>query len=127
MSEKWKPIPGYVGYEASDHGRVRSSRRGDHYLTPRRILRPGVSKTKGAPTALVVSLMAPDGRPRTRRVHQLVMEAFVGPRPDGLVTCHWDGDFRNNRLDNLRYDTLSSNTLDSVRHGTHPRAASKGA
>jgi hypothetical protein len=43
-----------------------------------------------------------DGQKVPRYVHHLVLEAFVGPRPEGLVCCHWDGDPGNNRLENLR-------------------------
>lgn len=55
-----------------------------------------------------------------RKVHRLVLEAFVGPRPDAYQGCHYDGDPTNNRLDNLRWDTASANNKDRVRHGRHP-------
>lgn len=63
------------------------------------------------------------GRTHDRKVHQLVLEAFVGPRPEGFVGCHWDDDPSNNRLENLRWDTESANRFDSVRNGTHPEAS----
>ena len=63
------------------------------------------------------------GRKRTLNVHRTVLLAFVGPCPDGMECCHIDGDPHNNDIDNLRWDTASSNTLDSVRHGTHPAAS----
>lgn len=56
------------------------------------------------------------GRGRFRRVHQLVLEAHVGPAPDGLVACHQNGVKTDNRLENLRWDTRSANALDAVRH-----------
>lgn len=52
-----------------------------------------------------------------------MLTAFVGPRPDGMVTCHNDGNPANNNLSNLRWDTQSNNQLDAVKHGTHPLAA----
>lgn len=64
-----------------------------------------------------------DNRPRTVRIHRLVLEAFVGPCPAGLEGCHGDGDASNNRLENLRWDTPSENNYDSVRHGTHGMAS----
>ncbi|MGH8035083.1 MAG: HNH endonuclease signature motif containing protein, partial [Lysobacterales bacterium] len=53
-----------------------------------------------------------------RKVHRLVLEAFVGPCPDGMVGCHNDGDTRNNRLSNRRWDTPGSNNRDKQVHGT---------
>lgn len=46
----------------------------------------------------------------------------MGSRPDGLVACHWNDDPADNRLSNLRWDTPSANSLDSVRNGTHAKA-----
>lgn len=51
-------------------------------------------------------------------IHRLVLEAFVGPRPDGLEARHRDGDPTNNRLDNLLWGTSSDNENDKRRHGT---------
>lgn len=53
------------------------------------------------------------------KVAVLVLLAFVGPRPKGMECCHNDGDPENNSLDNLRWDTHSSNVYDAIRHGTH--------
>jgi len=53
-----------------------------------------------------------------RQVHRLVLDAFVGPCPDGLEACHLDGDAGNNRVSNLRWDTSKANTDDMRRHGT---------
>jgi DNA-directed RNA polymerase specialized sigma24 family protein len=57
-------------------------------------------------------------RKRRRYVHRLVLEAFVGRRPEGMVCCHNDGDPTNNRLDNLRWGTYRENEHDKLRHGT---------
>lgn len=55
----------------------------------------------------------------TRFVHRLVLEAFIGPCPEGMQCCHFDGDPQNNNLDNLRWDTPEGNAADSIRHGTN--------
>lgn len=54
----------------------------------------------------------------TRYVHALVLEAFVGPCPDGMECCHNDGDATNNKLTNLRWDTPKANSEDARKHGT---------
>jgi hypothetical protein len=64
--------------------------------------------SKGYPTV--------DIRGRHRRVHHLVLETFIGPRPPGLQCCHWDGVKTNNRLMNLRWDTPGANGQDAMRH-----------
>ena len=51
--------------------------------------------------------------------HRLVLLAFVGQCPDGMVCCHNNGDPSDSRLTNIRWDTSSENMIDSVRHGTH--------
>ncbi|ORC02701.1 hypothetical protein B1T48_16980 [Mycobacterium persicum] len=121
LFEQWRPVVGYEGlYEVSDVGRVRSLARtvlhphSGRYTLCGRILSPhpdgcGYLKVR----------LHRDGQGRTRKVHQLVLEAFVGPRPAGLECCHADDDKTNNRLSNLRYDTRSANMLDQVRNGRH--------
>lgn len=60
-----------------------------------------------------------DGRRSNRGVSRLVLEAFVGPCPEGMEACHFpDRDTSNNRLDNLRWDTTANNAEDKRKHGT---------
>lgn len=122
--EEWRPIAGYEGsYEVSNHGRVRSLDRqvrskGSGYRTsPGVILRQWNHQFGYKQVAL-----RQHGQCHKKHVHSLVLTAFRGPRPAGMVTCHNDGDPANNHIDNLRWDTESSNRRDSVRHGTHPWA-----
>jgi hypothetical protein len=115
-SEEWRPVPGYPDYEVSDRGRVLSKKRnnpgGRH-----RLLR-GVVHPRGY---LQVFLRA-NGAYRNRKVHQLVLEAFVGQMPEGMEVRHLDGDKSNNTLPNLAYGTRSENVRDQLRHGTHNSA-----
>lgn len=55
-------------------------------------------------------------------VHQLVAEAFIGPRPDGQEVRHLNGDPADNRVQNLAYGTRSQNVADAIRHGTYRNA-----
>lgn len=130
MTERWKPIPGFEGYEVSDHGRVRS-------YWKRKSLGIGL----GSQSVLCKEpqcILAANGRQSARKgqrgrypvvginsrahaVHRLVMLAFVGPCPDGLIVCHNDDNPENNRLSNLRYDTQASNLADAQRRGAMPR------
>lgn len=124
--ETWRPVVGYEGhYEVSDHGRVRSLERTVHrphsgpYKTVPRVLSQFINKR---PEYRRVSLRQPSGAFRKYLVHVLVLEAFIGPRPEGLESCHYDDDPANNHVENLRWGTRRSNTLDRVRLGTHNMA-----
>lgn len=50
------------------------------------------------------------------RVHVLVLRAFRGPRPAGMVGCHRDDNPANNLLGNLRWDFPLGNGADAVRN-----------
>ena len=116
--EIWKPIPDFKGYEVSNEGRVRSYFKRAYYTwviadTPQRILKPS-RDPNGYPG---VNLQK-DGVGHRRRIHQLIMLAFVGPCPNGLEICHNNGIPNDNWLENLRYDTPSENQRDAARNGS---------
>jgi hypothetical protein len=76
----------------------------------------------------MVNLRNDQGPPHLALVHRLVLEAFVGPCPEGMEGCHNDGNRLNNDLSNLRWGTRSDNRDDARKHGTmslgsrHPAA-----
>lgn len=112
--EIWKDIPNFTGYQVSDQGRVRSFwkasfEKGWHISeTSRRILKP--RKQTRLPHYLHVGIRQ-DGRFVNRVVHLLVMEAFIGPVPDGQEGMHVDSNAWNNNLTNLQYGTHSENMI----------------
>jgi hypothetical protein len=63
--------------------------------------------------------LSKDGAKVGVMVHKLVLEAFVGPRPQGKEARHLDGNRQNNRLDNLCWSTHVENCADKVAHGTN--------
>jgi hypothetical protein len=50
-----------------------------------------------------------NGNKKRKFLHHLVLECFVGARPDGYHACHINNDSRDNRLSNLKWDTPSNN------------------
>jgi hypothetical protein len=119
---QWLPVIGYEGiYEVSDQGEVRSVDREvcDSVGVLRKykstVLKPRTN-CRGYP---VVNLCR-NGRPQTRKVHQLVADAFDVPRLSGATeVCHLVNDRTRNTFDNLYWGTRSDNQQDRVRHGTH--------
>src|SRR3954449_7292533 len=121
MDDFFKPIDGFPGYRVSRNGEVQS-------CWNRRGRRGGMTNNTWLPLKpvpdrwghLSVNLHR-GGEKKRRYIHHLVLEAFVGPRAQGLVCCHWEADPANNRLENLRWDTHQSNIDDMLRHGTRGR------
>lgn len=116
QNEAWRPVLGYEGiYEVSDMGQVRSLNRIDASGHRRRGRELSQSLThNGYPRVTLTKL----GHEKSRKVHQLVLEAFRGPCPPGMEGCHNNGKPIDCRLSNLRWDTKKSNATDRVRHGT---------
>lgn len=56
---------------------------------------------------------------KSKLLHAVVAEAFIGPRPAGMDVCHRDDNRLNPRLENLEYGTRAKNIQDTVRRGTH--------
>lgn len=56
---------------------------------------------------------------KTRKVHVAVLEAFVGPRPEGMQALHNNGDPSDNTVENLRWGTASDNMKDKSLHGNN--------
>lgn len=120
MTENWRAIPGYPGYEVSDQGRVRSL---DRIIDSAGDDRRGSYRRRFPGRILSVGL---DSRGYLRcshvgRVHVLIMLAFVGMPPEGMEVCHINGDQTDNRLENLRYGTRANNMEDAIVHGTTTR------
>lgn len=129
-AEEWRRIPSAPNYDVSNLGRVRSW---IHAKGMRR--EPRLMKVQawsgGRPT---INLTHSDGRYRVRFVSHLVAEAFIGPRPEGMVVAHRNDAPWDNRPENLHYVTYSENTREAyangailrganpVRWGTHPGA-----
>lgn len=129
--EQWKEIPEFPGYEASDHGKIRSYWKqsgkigggGKWFLSdnPQRILKPGKARRNPYP----IVILQKNHKRICMKVHRLILLAFIGPCPEGMEGCHKDGNRQNPRLDNLRWDTRAGNNIDRYRHG-HYETQPKG-
>jgi hypothetical protein len=111
----YKEVPGFPGYRVGDDGSVWSCKprngRGGLLPTWRRL------KCRISRRYLCVGIRGPDGVKRVHTVHSLVLEAFVGPRPDGLWALHRDDNRADNTLPNLYWGTPSDNAIDRRENG----------
>jgi hypothetical protein len=127
MEERWLPVVGHLGYEISDHGRVRSLTRAITYVRTDHHSGRQITVTKICVGKMLSPSPIPSGHMFTTLgrnnwvyVHTMVLEAFVGPAPIGHECCHWDDDPANNHLGNLRWGTRADNMADFKRnHGRH--------
>lgn len=91
MKEIWRPIAEWPRHEISSLGRIRRTR------PTLRILQP-------SPNGSYLSARVQYGNDiRTRHIHYLVLEAFIGRRPKGYRARHINGDLHDNRLCNLEW------------------------
>lgn len=105
--ELWATWPIDPRYEVSTLGEVR---RAD---TKR--LRKSVPLKSGYMTCMIVK----NKSNCLHYVHRMVAETFLGPISKGKVVAHRDGNRSNNRLANLRIDSVKGNLRDTRYHGTH--------
>lgn len=108
---EFKAIPGYERYQINTQGVVLGVRGG--------IIKPQLDKEG----YYIVSMRASSRQknPDKKRLHALVMETFVGPRPAGLHVNHKDNDKSNNTLSNLEYCTPQYNYEQKKIHGVTNR------
>lgn len=119
-AEVWKAIPLAPGYDVSDQGRIRSHRPWHGQPGPRML---SLAPKKPGSDYRVVRIHH-GGAWRVRLVHQLVLEAFVGPRPaDATDVRHLNDVKDDNRLVNLAWGTHSENMRDRVANGLHHYAS----
>jgi HNH endonuclease/NUMOD4 motif len=100
LSERWIEAYGYPGYQVSSRGRVRGKRK--EFL---------IAFMHGR--YLEVNLFN-NGHFTQVKVHVLVLESFIEPRPSGTYAHHKDGDKNNNNLENLEW-------LSAKEHGKKHR------
>lgn len=115
---EYRDIPGFVGYRIGNDGSVWSCRvRGPGSFRIGKWYR--MKATKSNSTGHVrVGLY--NGKSATHCfIHRLVLEAFVGPCPEGMECRHFpDGDPTNNHVGNLIWGTPKQNAADRMVQGS---------
>lgn len=94
--EIWTDIEGYLNYQVSNMGRVKSL--GDDKNRKEKILKGGITK-KG----YLQVVLCKDGKTKKYYIHRLVAQAFI-PNPNNLPQVnHRNEDKTDNRVDNLEW------------------------
>ncbi|WP_205048998.1 HNH endonuclease signature motif containing protein [Paracoccus sp. SY] len=140
-NEIWKPVPSEPGVHVSNWGRVLLApgyvplpNGGYRLYQPEPRFGQIAKSKKGAQheyRIVMVKRQREGGRQSPRKVHQLVCEAFHGPKPfPEAVVLHLDEDGLNNRPENLRWGTQKENLnmpgfVQYCRTRPHPSLKSK--
>ena len=104
MNERWVAVEGYEDkYQVSDMGRVRSIDHWVTYVDGRRRIHKGRVLSAGTDRGYKFVNLYRNSTRNTRKVHHLVLAAFVGPRLDGMEVHHINGIRDDNRVENLTY------------------------
>jgi hypothetical protein len=116
--EYWVEHPDHAGFWVSSFGWVRTPERvvwdrGRNGQPRRRVFKSRLTKGWRGGRGDYPTIDVGDKR---RRVHHLVLECFIGPRPPGLYALHWNDTAEDNTLANLRWDTDDANRADRRRN-----------
>jgi len=107
MEEIWKEVPGFLKYQVSNFGRVKSLQNKKEKILKQAYNRGGY---------LFVNLRQ-CGANNLKLVHRLVLWAFEG-HPKGRQCDHINRVRDDNRLENLRWVTRKENMKNQVRSMT---------
>lgn len=110
--EIWKTIPGYEAvYSVSNMGKVRRDCMGKRLQAGQMVKQ--WNNTYGYPSVR----LRRESKGHSIAVHRIVSTCFLGPRPEGLVVNHIDGNKLNNRVENLEYVTPKENVHHAIKNG----------
>ncbi|WP_425380223.1 HNH endonuclease signature motif containing protein [Spiroplasma endosymbiont of Stenodema calcarata] len=63
-----------------------------------------------------------EGKTKTKPLHKLVVELFIGPVPPNMTIDHINGNPRDNRAENLEIVSKRENTMRQIRMWSHPHS-----
>jgi len=112
---RWVPDT-HERYAVTDDGRVFSYTKNWSTPSGAKELSPKVQTSRSGHLQIILTV---DGDCKHKGVHQLVLRAFVGPRPTPKhETRHLNGEPTDNRPENLKWGTSKENKADMRKHGT---------
>ena len=116
---EWREVPGWPGYRVSNTGIVQSCRSNGGKLTELWRTRATWVDRDGYRKLNVHNKQ----KKLFTGVSVLVCLAFHGPKPEGAMALHCNGNRLDDRSDNLRWGTAKDNSDDREHHGTQPRGS----
>jgi len=128
--EEWKDIPGFEGkYAISNMGRVKSLERDTEMVvhgtlctrhTNEKILKPNINYKSNYSMPIVGIGLSPNNpgeHVQTKYIPVLVAQAFMPDYDKDKKIVHLDGNYLNNRIDNLKQFTRSEIRASKIKAG----------
>lgn len=113
MKSELKEIPTFPGYFVDINGCVYSSLNAEKQLKPKKLhLKKSQSSGQYYDVNLYQRNILGRGRGFRKKVHHLVLETFVGPRPENGIARHLNDNPLDNRLSNLKWGNQKENSDD---------------
>ena len=122
MTEEWSTVKRSTDHEISNCGKIR--RRIDSQNS--NFKKGFVLKQQFNRKGYKYVLLYINRKRTTCLIHRLVLEAFVGPCPNGMNTNHKNGIKDDNNLSNLEWVTYSENLKHAFRLGLNKPQNQKG-
>ncbi len=118
-----KIIEGFPNYKITDEGQVLTCYVNKHNIDPAvwRVLTPVLDRSCG----YYLVTLCHEGVRKNKRIHRLMMEAFV-PNPENKAHVnHIDGNKLNNTMSNLEWATCKENSIHASKLGLYEPALEK--
>ena len=127
--EIWKGVVGWEElYQISNKGTIRAlDRMVQHSRTGTMFLRRGKMFTKGTITSagyMTITLCNTGSMKFTKKIHQLVGQAFIRNPENKRFINHKDGNKQNNNDWNLEWSTIDENNDHALENGLNNQAGS---
>jgi len=121
---EYRPIPNFPGYHIGSDGSVWSSNQHPLWIhkPPRPWHQIATSTDHWGYTQVNLNNVETK-RHLSKKVHILLLEIFVGPRPPGMYALHKNDVRTDNRLDNLYWGTRMDNVRDAILNARIRRGA----
>jgi hypothetical protein len=111
LLEWWKPVVGFEGlYEVSNVGNVCRIKKSN-------VSRQGQHLKRWAHWDGRLYVILSNGRNNTKKVHKIMVDAFLGGTPEGMTVHHEDDCYTSNRVSNFRFLSAIDNWRDGYLSG----------